>query len=476
MIENSAGEEKMKFWIAIASFVPAVALMFMDQTILPVALPAIQIELGATDTQLQWCVNAYLLAIAMFLLVSGKLGDSIGLRKTFSFGIVGFVVSSALCGMSQTANWLICMRGLQGVSAALMMPPQNAIMRHVFSPSSLGRAIGLVVSISSIFLMIAPVIGGYLTEMLSWRWIFWINAPIGAIGLWVVLIFWPSPKPIKSPIDLWGFLYFAIGIGLLTVFFMQVTDWGWTSPISLSCLGSALFFLFLLILREKNASHPFLDLPLFKRPLFAAINISVSTAQAFMMVGVFWLLYFQKILNYTPTEAGLLSFVSAFPILFASPLGGLLSDRFGPKLPVALGNLCLLYTCFFLFFFPTTSLLGLIVALLSFGMGIPLILTPSFATALTSVPAAKSGVAMGTIITLRMVAGSVGLACMHLLTNTLYLNNLPSLGERGASIASFSILHLVLGFLIIVSFAITFVIHSRKSTHQLPEFPGEGWD
>ena len=466
----------MKFWIAIASFVPAVALMFMDQTILPVALPAIQKELGATDTQLQWCVNAYVLAIAMFLLVSGKLGDSLGLRKVFSFGMVGFVLSSALCGMSQTATWLIWMRGLQGVSAALMMPPQNAIMRHVFSPSALGRGLGVVVSISSIFLMIAPVIGGYLTETLSWRWIFWINAPIGAIGLWVVLTYWPSPKPVKSSIDFWGFLYFATGIGLLTLFFMQVTDWGWASPLSLSCLGAALFFLFLLILRERSTPHPFLDLPLFKKPLFAAINISVSTAQAFLMVGVFWLLYFQNTLNYTPFEAGLLSFVSGFPLLFASPLAGFLSDRFGPKLPIALGNLLLLYTCFFLAFFPTTSLAGLLVALLTFGMGIPLILTPSFATALNSVPPSKTGVAMGTIITLRMVAGSVGLACMYLLTNSVYTNKLPSLGERDASIASFSILHLALGLLIIVSFAITFVMYSRKSTHRLPEFPGEGWD
>ena len=466
----------MKFWIAIASFVPAVALMFMDQTILPVALPAIQRELGATDTQLQWCVNAYVLAIAMFILVSGKLGDSIGLRKTFSFGIVGFVLSSMLCGMRQTVNWLIWMRGLQGMSAALMMPPQNAIMRHVFSPSSLGRGIGFVISIGSIFLMIAPVIGGYLTEMLSWRWIFWINAPIGAVGLWIALTRWPSPNPVKRPIDLWGFLSFAIGVGFLTFFFMQVTDWGWTSPISLSCLGLALVSLFLFFLRERKVTHPFLDLPLFKRPLFAAINISVSTAQVFLMVGVFWLLYFQKVLNYTPFEAGLLSFVSGFPLLFASPLAGHLSDRFGPKLPVALGNLFLLYTCFFLTFFPTPSLLGLLIALFTFGMGIPLILTPSFATTLKSVPASKTGVAMGTIITLRMVAGAVGLACMHLLTSSVYANKLTSLESRGASIVSFSILHLALGLLIIVSFAVTFVLHSRKSTHRLTEFPGEGWD
>lgn len=466
----------MKFWLTILTFVPGTALFFMDQTILPVALPAIQKELGATDTQLQWCVNAYILTIAMFLLIGGKLADSKGLRKIFALGIIGFTISSILCGFSDSVNMLIFARALQGASVAFMIPPQNSMLRHVFPSASLGKAMGCVVSIGSIFLMLAPIIGGYLTQTLSWRYIFWINVPIGIIGLWMILMFWPMPKPQKSPIDLPGFCYFAIGVGLLTLFFMQVTDWGWTAPLSLSVLFISLFFLSLLFLREKRSPHPFLEISLFKRPLFAAINISVSTAQIFMMVGVFWLLYFQQILNYTPIEAGVLSFISAFPVLFASPLAGILSDKFNPRLPVAMGYFCLIFTCFYLGFFPTPTTTGLVVALFVFGIGIPFLLTPSFSKALISVPKTKTAIAMGTIITLRMVAGSMGLACMYLLQNSLYTKWASQFGDRKAYIASFSILHFSLGFLIILSFGITFLLHSRKSSHELPEFPGEGWD
>lgn len=465
----------MKFWKAILTLVPATILFFMDQAILPVALPSIQKELGATDLQLQWSVNAYILAIALFLLLSGKLSDRGELRKMYSVGIISFVISSILCGMSQTIEMLIFARALQGVSAALMMPTQNAAIRHLFPQESFGKATGCIVSIGSIFLMLSPLIGGYFTEHLSWRWIFWINPPIGILGLFLVLRSWPHLPLKKTPIDFLGFCFFAISIGTLTFFFMQVSSYEWISLFSLICLLVFVFFFSLLFLREKKVEHPFLEFSLFKKPLFAAINISVSTGQTFSMVGVFWLLYFQQVLGYSPLESGFLSFVSAFPVIFSSPLAGYLSDRFTSKLPVALGYLCLIYTCFFLGFFPTPSFYPLILSCFVFGMGIPFILTPSFATALTAVPKQKIGLAMSSLMTVRMISGSMGLSLMYLVTSSVYLKNL-FLGEEKAWITSFSALHFSLGFFVILSFMITFFLKTRKSLHKLPEYPGEGWD
>jgi MFS family permease len=244
---------------------------------------------------------------------------------------------------------------------------------------------------------------------------------------------------------------------------MQASDWGWNSFRSLSCLLMGLLLLVGLIVREKKSESPFLDLPLFKRPRFAAVIVSVSMAQFFIMIGVFWTVYFETILAYTPFEVGLISFVSGSPMLFAAPLAGFLQDRFGPKFPVAVGHLALIYVCFFFAFVNTPALSSLLSTLFCFGIGIPFILTPSFATAVSSVPSNKVGVAMGTLITSRMVGGAIGLACIHLLSSYIYALRLPEVGEREAMKASFSAVHFGLGFLILSTFAITFLLHSRKN-------------
>lgn len=453
-----------KKWFAFYALVPVAALIFLDQTILPVALPTIQVEFNASNTALQWCVNAYLLAIAVFVLISGKIGDRISHRNALFLGMSAFALFSAICGMSPNIETLIIARGFQGIGAALMLPAQTALIGCIFPQQKRGQAIGMIVSLGSLFLMLGPLVGGYLTEAISWRWIFWINLPISAFALWMNRKFLPTSEPHHKKIDGLGFLFFACAAGTLAIFFMQAEDWGWSSPKSLICLGLIPISFGLLLWREKKSPHPFLDLTLFKRPLYVAINISISMTNFIMMITVFQTIYFQDILQYSPLETGLITCISAAPTCFMAPIAGHLSDRFNAKLPVALGFLCLIFSFFILGFFPTPSLPILIVALLCFGMGLPLIFTPSFSSAISSVPPTKTGIAMGMIITLRMLANTIGLAIIHLFVSVVERAFESSKGNRVAEILSFSSVHFALAFLMIIVFAITFVLHNKKST------------
>lgn len=453
-------------WKCFLALVPAAALVFLDQTIMPVALPTIQHELGASATQLQWCVNAYLLAIAVLVLASGKISDLIGDRNSLSIGMAGFAFFSAICGMSPNIWVLIIARGLQGLSAAMMFPAQTSLIAHIFPQSSRGQATGMIVSIGSLFMILGPLIGGFLTETLSWRWIFWINLPVAAFGLWMIALLLPAPKPQPGKIDLQGFLYFLIGATSITLFFMQANEWGWTSTPSLICLTLSPIAFSLLMLREKKTSHPFLDLKLYRRPVFAAININVSIVQFILMVTVFQTIYYQEILAFTPGQTGLIISCSSFPVLFMAPIAGLLADKLTPKWPISIGYILIMTSFLTLGTFSTPSLPCLLFALVAFGMGIPLIFTPSYSTAISSVPPEKRGIAMGMLITLRFLGGTVGLALIHLFVSTVqYLK--ASAGPRLAEIASFSAIHYTLAALLTIAFLFTFHLHHRKAKLQL---------
>jgi EmrB/QacA subfamily drug resistance transporter len=465
-----------KKWRGLSALLTAPALVFLDQTILPVALPVIQRDFSASSTALQWCINGYLLAIAVLVLVSGKLSDRLGHRKALCCGVVGFALCSILCGLSTNIGMLIGARILQGCSAAFIFPAQTTLISKVFPEGQRGKAIGTLVSVGSLFLILGPFIGGYLTDVASWRWIFWINLPISATGLFLILRFIPRSEKGHRKIDVPGFIFFALGTASLGTFLMQVVDWGWTGPKTLLMIGATLFMFLLLLLREKKIEHPFLDLALFKRPVYAAININIAMTQFILMISVFQTIYFEKVLGYSPLQTGLIYSLGGIPTLFMAPVAGWLSDRYTPKIPISLGY-CLLIFSFFLFaFINLPSLPILLISLTSFGIGIPFILTPSFSSAMSSVPPQKTGLAMGMVVTLRMLGGMIGLALIHLLTSVVQQRKLPIVGQRNAEIASFAWIQFALGFLIILAFAITFVLHNRKSSHHLPDAPSEGWD
>lgn len=466
----------MKKWLGLAALVPTVALVFMDQTILSVALPTIHKELNTTNVAAQWCVNAYFLALTVLVLVSGKFCDRMGARKSLTIGMIIFALSSFFCGMSPNDIFLIAGRALQGVGASLMLPAQAALNAALFTHEQRGRANGIIVSIGSIFMIIAPLIGGYLTEALSWRWIFWVNLPIAAIGLIMIQKFLPKIPPVKNKIDLWGFIFFALAVSSITLLFMQANEWGWLSFEIISCLIAGIIGVILLTIREKKGPHSFLDLSLFKKPKYSAITFSIAITQFIVMITVFQAIYFQEALELTPTQTGSLQFSSCLPLLVMPMLAGFLSDRVTPKLPIAIGYLCFIFSCLALSYFSTPSTPLLLTLLIIFNSGVPLIFTPSYSSAMSTIPPAKRGVGFGMLITLRMFSATLGLALTQLFVAEVKESQVPKLGEMQAEIVSFSSVHFALAMLMIVAFAITFILHRLKSEHQLPESPAEGWD
>lgn len=206
-----------KKWWGLLAIMPALAMVFVDISVLPVALPSIQEHLGASSLQLQWCINAYLLITAILVLAGGKLGDWMGHRTAFSLGMAVFAGASALCGMASNPFWLITARSIQGVGGALMIPASTALLMSLFPPSERGKATGINVSIGSLFMILGPLIGGYLTENLSWRWIFWINLPIALVGLLLAFLLIPRSVSRRPNFDTPGFIYIDSSMILLMI-------------------------------------------------------------------------------------------------------------------------------------------------------------------------------------------------------------------------------------------------------------------
>src|SRR5260221_5776395 len=207
--------EKNRKWWGLFALVPSLGMIFLDQSVLPVALPTIQRELGAGSIALEWTVNAYILATAVFVLAAGKVGDWIGHKKAFIFGVLLFAFASLLCGMSLNVMFLIASRILQGIGAALIFPSSTVLLMALFPQKERGKATGINVSVSSLFLIIGPLIGGYFSQIVSWGWIFWINIPLALLAIILVAVLIPiSPKG-EGKIDLLGFLFFFSGSSLL---------------------------------------------------------------------------------------------------------------------------------------------------------------------------------------------------------------------------------------------------------------------
>jgi len=445
-----------KWWIFLVT-ANGTSLVFLDTTVIPVALPAIQRELLFDTLGLVWVVNAYLLSLTSLLLVGGRLCDIFGKRALFIMGLAIMGAGSLLAATSHSQWFLILSRVVQGMGGALTIPATSALLVATFPEGERARAIGINTGISGIFLVIGPVVGGFLTEYFSWRSVFFLNLPLVVLGIVMALIILKPGERRKEGFHFVGMVAMFVAVVSLVVGFMQANTWGWASPLTVSLFViSPLFFaLFVwLSLREK---HPIIDFHFFRNRLFTVANISMYITQVIVMVTVLWAIYFQEQLGYSALETGVLIFIAAFPVFVMAPLGGYFADRCGPRLPLLLGFAILIFALFWLLFTAhTKQIFVLLPGLLGFGCSLPMIMSPTVALALSQINADKLGSASGVTTATRQIASTTGIALM----TAVYMRKMET---SGSHIEAFSAISLFAGILACIGFWVIFCIIKKAA-------------
>jgi EmrB/QacA subfamily drug resistance transporter len=389
-------------------------MIMLDNTVVNVALPSIQRDLHASISSLEWTVNAYTLTFAVLLVTGGRMGDIFGRRTMFLFGVVLFALSSAFIGFAPTQEVLVIGRAVQGVGAAFMMPGTLSIISDAFPPQERGRAIGTWAGVSGLALAIGPVVGGALTEYVSWRAIFFLNLPVAAGAVAVTLFAARNSRDetVDRSIDYPGIAALSASLTALILTLIEGNSWGWgstrvTALILVAVLGGIAF-----VLIETHRRVPMVDFSFFKSRTFAGAN-AVAVVISFAMLAQFFFmaLYMQNILHFSALQAGIRFLPSTLMIIIIAPIAGRLSDRIGPK-PLILAGLSILAVSLFLQSQITdTSGYGtLLPGFILLGIGIALTMSPMSTAAMNSVQVAKAGVASGILSMGRMVGGSLGVA------------------------------------------------------------------
>ena len=389
----------------------------LDATVVNVALPAIATDLGGGLAGQQWVANGYSLALASLILIGGSLGDVFGERRVFSLGVLGFGVTSLLCAISPSIEFLIGARVLQGVFGALLTPSALAVIVAAFPPTERGGAVGSWTAWSGIATVLGPFVGGQLIDSASWRWIFLVNVPFVVITLVVVAAAVPQRPRIgpRPPVDWLGALLSFLGLAGPTLALIRQPDSGWTAPDVWIPGLAGLAILGVFLLHEARTPHPMVPLQLFRRRNFAAGNLQTLAMYAGLSILFFYLvLFLQQVAGYTALEAGLATLPTTLIMFVLSKRAGGLADRFGPRLFMGIGPLVTAAGLLLLLRVNvdadyTTQLLP---ALIVFSLGLSATVAPLTATVLADADEENAGIASGINNAIARAAGLLGVAAI----------------------------------------------------------------
>jgi len=403
-------------WTLVAAILGS-TVVFLDATVVNVALPAISEDLDAGLAGQQWVVEAYLLALVALLLVGGSFGDKFGRKLMFISGLVGFGVTSALCAIAPTTEVLIAARALQGIAGALLVPGSLALVASAFDGEERGRAVGMWTAWTGIATVIGPAGGGFLVDQLDWRWIFWVNVPLIAATVLLTLRHVEESKdPDAVPgIDWVGIALSALGLGGPVFALIEQPTYGWSDPIVFVPLVGGIVLFALFILWELRAAHPMLELSLFRVRNFAVANMATLAAYAGLMGGFFFItLFLQQTAGYSALEAGLATLPTSLALFLLSPRFGRMASGTGPRLPMTVGPIVGgIGLLMFMRVDPSPDYLTEVLpAVVVFGLGISAMVAPLTATVLDSVDERHTGIASGINNGVSRVAGLLAIAIL----------------------------------------------------------------
>jgi EmrB/QacA subfamily drug resistance transporter len=400
-------------WRALIGISLLSFIVFMDYSIVNTILPGIQADLLATVGQLQWMMNAFFMALAMFMVTMGRLGDIYGRRRVLYIGVVVFGAASIACSVAPDAGFLIAGRAVQGMAGAIGLTCAAALVTHAFPQDEQGRALGFFMSITAAAMAIGPVLGGLFLSFLTWRWAFYVNVPVIIIGFAICRGVVPeTPRNPDEKLDLWGLLLLVPGIGCLVLGIMQGNVWGWSSPVMIGLYIVTSVCLAGFIVTEQRVAFPIVNLRLFRHPMFQTGVIAGFGVGAFIGLGNFLPpLFLMNVQGMEPYLAGLTLLPVTLLVMIIPPLVGKWVDTKGPLPFLVIGQIGLVAAALAQSqFTPDTPVWYTLIALGLFGLAWGLQQGSTASAATAPLPAKDAGIAIGSLWTIWNIASAIALS------------------------------------------------------------------